>query len=446
MKLDHLTAVVTDVDEATRAVVRLLGGEVVRTTVAGMRIHTLRLGDAELHLNEPIAPGPLQEFQRQHGPGLHHLALRVDALEETLVDLARSGIVARGEPVRVAAGVREVFLDPSTVGGLWIQLVERDERAHAVVAALDDAEVARVAASGPAGGVLPLAQGEREHHVDAGALGALRIVETPPAAKGLDAATRHAVVLLPGPIATAGFFHIGVAGYHAAERLAQRGHRVFAVDLPGTGGSDRPADGRSLRFASQVEAIATALRRLCAQRGVETVDVVGESFGGAIASQLAVDGSFVRSCVMVSVLYRTPSPQAHDTFLHPGWRAMLEATPDGYLDVGPELLAGILGRSPEAVRRWVLEHEAGRYAVAPLLGIFDLPYFDPSKARARGLVVHGQLEPSQPVEDARALAASYGANGAAFVELEGAGHIPRIEDERARERFWKVVLDFIDAG
>jgi len=431
MWLDHLTAVVTDAEAASGALCRLLGGEVVaETELAGMRIHTLRLGESELHLNAPVGPGPIDDFHRAHGPGLHHLALRVEDLACALGELAERGIVARGEPVEVALGIREVFLEPSSVGGLWIQLVERSApRGKAV---LDGRALARVARSGPA-------RVEREEHlVDVGAVGRVRILETRPSSEA-----QRTLVFLPGPIATGGFFHIGVDGYDAGERLAREGCRTFSVDLPGSGGSFRPPDGRTLDFATVVETVSTALRQLARRCGVEAVDLVGESFGGAIASQIAADERFVRSCTLVSVLFRTPSAAAFQTFLHPGWRAMLEAAPQGYLEVGSELLGGILGRSPEAVQEWVLAHEAGRYAIGPMLSVFDLPYFDPSRARARGLVLHGEHEMAQSLDDARELAARYGTTGARWLEIEGAGHVPRIEHPEARERFWRAVLDFV---
>jgi catechol 2,3-dioxygenase-like lactoylglutathione lyase family enzyme len=126
MRIDHVTAVVTDADAAARALTSLLGAEPVGTVdLPGMTIRSFRVGDTELHVNAPTGPGPVDDHHRKHGVGYHHLALRVDDLDATLADLSARGFTALGTPVETAPGLREVFLDPPKTGGLLIQLVER---------------------------------------------------------------------------------------------------------------------------------------------------------------------------------------------------------------------------------------------------------------------------------------------------------------------------------
>src|SRR5262245_50028176 len=85
--VDHMTAIVADADVAAAALSRLLGvPPTVAEEVAGMRIRSFSVGDAELHVNEPIAPGPVADYRRRHGPGYHHLALRVENLDHALSD------------------------------------------------------------------------------------------------------------------------------------------------------------------------------------------------------------------------------------------------------------------------------------------------------------------------------------------------------------------------
>jgi len=125
--IDHVTAVVADADAAADALGRVLGVDPdAAIRVANMDIRTFAIGDAELHLNAPSGPGPVGDHLRDHGPSLHHLALRVEGLDSFLDELASRGVVARGQPIATAPGIREVFLDPETTGGIWIQLVERD--------------------------------------------------------------------------------------------------------------------------------------------------------------------------------------------------------------------------------------------------------------------------------------------------------------------------------
>ncbi len=149
LELDHITAIVSDAEGAADALSRLLGTAVCgEINTPSMTIRTLRIGDLELHVNAPAGPGPVRDHYDRHGPSLHHVAVRIDHLDTRLVELERRGFRARGRPVETAPGVREVFLDPFTTGGLWIQLVERSPIETGGTASFDAAAVDALAQSG----------------------------------------------------------------------------------------------------------------------------------------------------------------------------------------------------------------------------------------------------------------------------------------------------------
>jgi catechol 2,3-dioxygenase-like lactoylglutathione lyase family enzyme len=126
LRFDHITAVVADADAAADAMQRLLGApSIASVTLPGMAIRSFALADGEIHLTAPTGPGPVEEHYRAHGAGFHHIALRVAHLDATLSALASRGFKPMGDPIETAPGLREVFLDPATAGGLLIQLVER---------------------------------------------------------------------------------------------------------------------------------------------------------------------------------------------------------------------------------------------------------------------------------------------------------------------------------
>jgi pimeloyl-ACP methyl ester carboxylesterase len=72
-------------------------------------------------------------------------------------------------------------------------------------------------------------------------------------------------------------------------------HRCLALDLPGFGASDMPADDISINgYAKTVDAV-------CDQLGVETVSVVGNSMGGFVGAELALSyDTRVERLVLVS--------------------------------------------------------------------------------------------------------------------------------------------------
>lgn len=81
---------------------------------------------AGVELVRPAAPGsPVERFLERRGPGLHHLALRIaEPLEDAVARLGARGIGVVGAIEPGSDGRRTVFLDPRTVGGVLIELVE----------------------------------------------------------------------------------------------------------------------------------------------------------------------------------------------------------------------------------------------------------------------------------------------------------------------------------
>jgi steroid delta-isomerase-like uncharacterized protein len=164
IELDHVTAIVDDADAAAALLERVLGTKPCATlSLPGMTIRSFRLGGGEIHLNAPTGPGPVEEHHRRHGPGYHHIALRVSDLESTLRGLAARGFPALGTPVETAPGLREVFLDPANTGGLMLQIVERRETLPEAYELDGDAVVALAAQAPEARSLTRGAKMSREH-------------------------------------------------------------------------------------------------------------------------------------------------------------------------------------------------------------------------------------------------------------------------------------------
>ncbi len=103
------------------------------------------------------------------------------------------------------------------------------------------------------------------------------------------------------PAATIVLIH-GASGNQAdmraplGDRLAARGFRVFAVDRPGHGYSDRLAQDASSP-AAQARAIRAGLERA----GVDRAIVVGHSWAGAVATAFALDhADFTQGIVLLA--------------------------------------------------------------------------------------------------------------------------------------------------
>jgi pimeloyl-ACP methyl ester carboxylesterase len=115
----------------------------------------------------------------------------------------------------------------------------------------------------------------------------IHVVERPPQGR-----ERGAVLLVHG--ASGNFADPDVA---LSARLTALGFRVFAVDRPGHGWSDRLAG----EAASSPAAQGAALREALAARGVERTIVVVHSLAGVTGLAMALDApDFVRGLVLIS--------------------------------------------------------------------------------------------------------------------------------------------------
>lgn len=254
---------------------------------------------------------------------------------------------------------------------------------------------------------------------------------------------RRAVLMLPGPLVTGEFYQLDVDGYRGRDIIANEGAIAFTADFEGTGESSYPEDGRSPSQEQEIAAMQIVLRYIRLIRGIDRVDVMGESWGGGVAVELCTDARRVRSCTLGSMLYRTPSDFANMTFRSPGFHALLDSLPTGYLPTDASIYAGLAAPMEPAVAAAFIDSESGLYTTVPLYDVFDLPFFDPTNTRVRGLLVQGEFDPNQSVDDALDLVADYGGS-MELVVVAGGGHIPRTEPSPVHDVYWDAVLGFLD--
>lgn len=128
LQMDHLGVAVGDIGEALRLYRDVLGLELVATDEVadqGIRSHHLKLGEAEIELLEPMSPdSPVGKFLAKRGPGIHHIALRVDDLDAMAERMAQAGYETLGSPSLGAEGKRILFFHPRATGGVLVELCE----------------------------------------------------------------------------------------------------------------------------------------------------------------------------------------------------------------------------------------------------------------------------------------------------------------------------------
>ncbi len=130
--IDHVGIAVDDI-EASLAVYRdLLGMPLVhRETVAeqGVDAALLDVGDGHIELLQPLGPDTaVGKFLAKRGPGLHHVAYRVDDIDQALSALTQAGARLIDERPRTGIrGSRVAFVHPGATGGVLTEIVQPAE-------------------------------------------------------------------------------------------------------------------------------------------------------------------------------------------------------------------------------------------------------------------------------------------------------------------------------
>ena len=129
MKVDHIGVATPSIEEALKFWRDALGLEVKHTETVeeqGVHVAMLPAGEPRVELLEPTGPAsPVAKFLEKHGPGIHHVAVRVPDIRAALARLKREGARLIDEEPRVGAGGCLVaFVHPSAAGGVLLELVE----------------------------------------------------------------------------------------------------------------------------------------------------------------------------------------------------------------------------------------------------------------------------------------------------------------------------------
>lgn len=127
-RIDHVAVAVDDIGSALeryREIFGLVAKE--RELVTSQKTETalLDIGDSRLELIQPSGNEGLRRFLDKRGPGLHHIAIEVEGIEEALAWLKALGVPLIDEAPRVGArGHKVAFVHPKATGGVLIELVE----------------------------------------------------------------------------------------------------------------------------------------------------------------------------------------------------------------------------------------------------------------------------------------------------------------------------------
>lgn len=131
-QIDHVGVAVEDLDAAIALHEETFGMALVHREVVeeqGVEAVLFDVGHSHVELLRPLQPDTaVGRFLASRGPGLHHVAYRVDDIESALADLRDRGLRLIDETPRV--GIRDsrvAFVHPQSAGGVLTEIVQPAE-------------------------------------------------------------------------------------------------------------------------------------------------------------------------------------------------------------------------------------------------------------------------------------------------------------------------------
>jgi methylmalonyl-CoA epimerase len=127
--IDHVGIAVADLDAAVQRYRRSLSVEPTHREVVadqGVEEVLFAVGTSYIQLLGALGPdSPVARFLDRHGPGLHHVAYRVDDIVASLDHLRGTGARLVDETPRAGSrGTTIAFVHPSSFEGVLVELVE----------------------------------------------------------------------------------------------------------------------------------------------------------------------------------------------------------------------------------------------------------------------------------------------------------------------------------
>lgn len=236
----------------------------------------------------------------------------------------------------------------------------------------------------------------------------------------------------------------GLGGVQAAFQLQVRAfresRRVLVYDHRGAGGS------QTVDTPVTMADYAADLVRLLDELALDCCDVVGLSFGGRVAQELALGWpERVRRLVLSGTSAGGRLHAPGDAHAHELLRAVATADADAWAQTVAPVLFGraYRERHPEriaALARWRARHRPDPVGIARQWGAWD--GFDLADEIAEiaqpTLIIHGTEDGLSPVVNAEQLAAYI--PDARLELLDGVGHSPNVESPQA---FNQLIEDFV---
>lgn len=130
-KIDHVSIIVKDIDEALKAYSEMFGFKKVEELQGPggeFKAVMAKSGDILLEFLQPLKDtGPFAKFLQERGGGLHHVSFQTDDIKNELKNLKAKGKRLINEEPLNQPGAKLAFVHPSAGQNVLIELAERSK-------------------------------------------------------------------------------------------------------------------------------------------------------------------------------------------------------------------------------------------------------------------------------------------------------------------------------
>lgn len=128
--VEHIGIAIKDLEKDALFWSKVLGIEQTKTEDVDDQgvitdIYDTGRGKIELLLSK-YPDSPIGKFLKKRGPGIHHICLQVEDIEESIKVLKKHGIETIGDKSSIGAeGFKVIFIHPRSTGGVLVELAEK---------------------------------------------------------------------------------------------------------------------------------------------------------------------------------------------------------------------------------------------------------------------------------------------------------------------------------